>query len=73
MYIDISMRIEKNVLPKVLTNISHVPDIVKNVFFVSKIISHGHIFEFKKKICIIRNMHKEVVGQRMWENRFYKL
>jgi hypothetical protein len=73
MYIDISMIIEKNVFLKVLTNISHVLDIVKNLFFVSKIISHDHIFEFKNKICIMRNMHKEVVGQGMWENQFYKL
>jgi hypothetical protein len=73
MYIDIFMIIRKNVLPRVIINISHVPEITKNIFFVNKITSHGHIFEFKNKICIIRNMHKEVVGWGMWENQFYKL
>jgi sRNA-binding regulator protein Hfq len=73
MYIDISMIIGKNVLPKVFTNISHVPKIAKNLFLVNKITLHGHIFEFENKKCIIKNMHKEVVGQGMWENWLFKL
>jgi hypothetical protein len=39
MYIDISMIIEKNVLPRVLINISHVPEIAFFFKIVSKITS----------------------------------
>lgn len=43
------MIIKKNVLPRMLTNISHVPEIAKKLFCVCKITSQGHIFEFKNK------------------------
>jgi hypothetical protein len=39
-----------------------VPKIAKNLYFVSKATSQGHGFEFKNNECIIKNMHKEVVG-----------
>lgn len=59
--IDISMTIKKNVLSKMLTNVLHVLESAKNMFSFSKTTSHGHIFEFGNKECIIKNMHKEVV------------
>jgi len=55
------MTIKKTILLIMLTNILHVPKFAKNMFFKSKITSHGHIFKFGSKECIIKNMHKEVV------------
>ncbi len=42
--IDVSMTIGENTLPKVFNNVLHVPRIVKNLFFMSKVTSIGHIF-----------------------------
>jgi hypothetical protein len=51
--IDNSMTIKNNVLLKVLTNLLHVPEFAKNMFSFSKATSHGHIFKFGNKECII--------------------
>jgi hypothetical protein len=59
--IDISMTIKKNALPGMLIDVLRVPKIDLNVFSFNKATSHGHIFEFGNKECIIKNMHKEVV------------
>jgi hypothetical protein len=52
--IDISITIKQNVLPIMLTDVLHVPEIVKNMVFFSKATSQGHIFEFGNKECIIK-------------------
>ncbi len=71
--IDVSMTIGENTLPKVFNNVLHVPRIVKNLFFMSKVTSIGHIFQFKNNECIIKNIHKEVVGHGTRDNQLYKL
>jgi hypothetical protein len=57
--IDISMTIKKNVLPRMLTNILHVPKIVKNIFSFNKATSYGHIFKFGNK-----RVHNQKYAQR---------
>lgn len=63
------MTIGENTLPRVLNNVSKVPKFAKKLYFVSKATSQGHIFEFKNNECIIKNLHKEVVGHDTQENQ----
>jgi hypothetical protein len=56
--INIFMTIKKNVLIGMLTNVLHVPKFAKNMFSFSIATSHGHIFKFGNKECIIKKCTK---------------
>jgi hypothetical protein len=70
---NVSMTVGENTLPKVFTNVLHVPGIAKNLFSMSKVISPSYIFEFRNNKCIVKNMLKEVVGHGTHDNQLYKL
>jgi hypothetical protein len=42
--IDVCMTVGEKILPKVFTNVFHVPRIAKNLFSMSKVISPNYIF-----------------------------
>ncbi len=43
-------------------------ELLKAYFFVSKVISEGHMFEFKNNSCTLKNKDNHVVGEGTHEN-----
>ncbi len=54
-------------------NVLHVPRIAKNLFFVMKTTSLGHVVEFGEKGCVITNNQKKFVALDVKKNSLLKL
>jgi hypothetical protein len=57
------MLVEENeTIEVVFTSILHVPGLANNLFSITKAISLGHVFEFGKNKCVVKNNKKKVIG-----------
>jgi hypothetical protein len=44
---DVTMEIGESIVRGIFINVLHVPRIVKSLFFVSEVISQGHMLNFR--------------------------